>query len=175
MRKSDGTLLTGNKEIACEFKDMFAKLLNQPIISITVNELTTVEQLLETPSKNEVETGLNMLKNGKAPGEDEIASECLKKGGPCLLNQLHKLINIIWEQEETPESWRVSVLCLVFKKGDIMECENYRGISLLNTTYKILSNILLIRINSYIKEIIGEYQAGFMIGRSTVDRIHIIK
>ncbi|VVC35179.1 Hypothetical protein CINCED_3A016756 [Cinara cedri] len=47
MRKSDGTLLTGNKEIACEFKDMFTKLMNQPIINITVNELTTVEQLLE--------------------------------------------------------------------------------------------------------------------------------
>jgi len=116
-----------------------------------------------------------MLKNGKAPGVDEIVSECLKKGRPCLLNQLHKLINIIWEQEEIPESWRVSVLCPVFKKGDTMECENYRGISLLNTTYKILSNILLIRINQYIKEIIGEYQAGFMIGRSTVDQIHIIK
>jgi hypothetical protein len=28
MRKSDGTLQTGNKEIACEFKDIFAKLLN---------------------------------------------------------------------------------------------------------------------------------------------------
>jgi len=175
MRKSDGTLLTGNKEIACEFKDMFAKLLNQPIINITVNELTTVEQLLEAPSKNELETGLNMLKNGKAPGVDEIVSECLKKGGPCLLDQLLKLKNIIWEQEEIPESWRVSVLCPVFKKGDIMECENYREISLLNTTYKILSNILLIRINPYIKEIIGEYQAGFMIGRSTVDQIHIIK
>jgi len=56
-----------------------------------------------------------------------------------------------------------------------MECRNYGGISLLNTTYKIRSNILLIRINSYIKKIIGEYQAGFMIGRSTVDQIHIIK
>jgi hypothetical protein len=52
MRKNDGTLLTGNKKIACEFKDMFAKLLNQPIINITVNEIMTVEQLLETPSKN---------------------------------------------------------------------------------------------------------------------------
>jgi hypothetical protein len=95
MRKSDGTLLTGNKEIACEFKDMFSKLLNQPRIDITVNKLTTVEQLLENPSKNIVKTGLNMLKNNKAPGEDEIALQCLKTVGPCLLNQPHKLINIV--------------------------------------------------------------------------------
>ncbi|XP_060882085.1 uncharacterized protein LOC132953747 [Metopolophium dirhodum] len=46
-----------------------------------------------------------LFTNGKAPGVDEIVSECLKKGGPCLLDQLLKLINIIWEQEEIPESW----------------------------------------------------------------------
>jgi len=44
MRKSDGTRRvpvrrTGKKEIACEFKDMFTKLLNQPTFNSTVNEL----------------------------------------------------------------------------------------------------------------------------------------
>jgi len=48
MRKSDRTLLTGNKEIPCKFKDMFIKLLNQPLSNITANKLTTVEQLLKT-------------------------------------------------------------------------------------------------------------------------------
>uniref|UniRef100_A0A2S2N6G4 Retrovirus-related Pol polyprotein LINE-1 n=2 Tax=Schizaphis graminum TaxID=13262 RepID=A0A2S2N6G4_SCHGA len=119
--------------------------------------------------------GLDMLKNGKAPGDDEIVAECLKKGGQGLLNQLHKLMNTIWEQEEIPEAWRISIICPIHKKGDIMECENYRGISLLNTSYKLLSNILLTRINPYIKEIIGEYQAGYMLGKSTTDQIHIVK
>ncbi|VVC29027.1 Reverse transcriptase domain [Cinara cedri] len=84
-------------------------------------------------------------------------------------------MNTIWEQEEIPEAWRISIICPIHEKGDIMECENYRGISLLNTSYKLLSNILLTRINPYIKEIIGEYQAGFMLGKSTIDQIHIVK
>lgn len=43
---------------------------------------TTVEQLLEKPSKEElVVIRLDMLKNCKALGEDEIVSKCLKKGG----------------------------------------------------------------------------------------------
>lgn len=84
-------------------------------------------------------------------------------------------MNTIWEQEEIPEAWCISIICPVHKKGDIMECENYREISLLNTSYKLLSNILLNRINPYIKEIIGEYQAGFMLGKSTTDQIHIVK
>lgn len=49
------------------------------------------------------------------------------------------------------------------------------GISLLNSSYKILSNILLTRLKPYGEEIIGEYKAGFRAGRSTVDPIHIIK
>jgi len=175
MKKHDGSLLTESKEIACEFKDMFEKLLNQPNENNTIIQYSTVEQQLEKPSEDEVKMGLDMLKNGKAPGDDEIVAECLKKGGQGLLNQLHKLMNTIWEQEEIPEAWRISIICPIHKKGDIMECENYRGISLLNTSYKLLSNILLTRINPYIKEIIGEYQAGFMLGKSTTDQIHIVK
>jgi hypothetical protein len=150
-------------------------LLNQSNENITVFQYSTVEQLIEKPSEEEVKIGLDMLKNGKALGDDEIVSECLKKGGQGLLNQLHKLMNTIWEQEGIPEAWRISIICPIHKKGDTMECENYRGISLLNTSYKLLSNMLLNRINPYIKEIIGEYQAGFMLGKSTLDQIHIVK
>lgn len=56
-----------------------------------------------------------------------------------------------------------------------MDPKNYRGISLLNTQYNVLSNLLLNRLKPFIKEVIGEYQAGFMVGKSTIDQIHIIK
>lgn len=56
-----------------------------------------------------------------------------------------------------------------------MVCQNYRGISLLNTSYKIVSNIILNRIKPYSKEIVGEYQSGFMPGKSTIYQIHTIK
>jgi len=69
----------------------------------------------------------------------------------------------------------MSVLCPVYKKGDKMDPKNYRGISLLNTSYKILSNLLINRLKPFIKEIIGEYQAGFMVGNLNINQIHIIK
>lgn len=43
--------------------------------------------------------------------------------------------------------------------------KNYRGISLLSTSYKVLSSIILNRIKSYTREIIGECQSGFIPGR----------
>lgn len=52
---------------------MFEKLLNQPNENNTILQYSTVEQQLEKPSEDEdVKMGLNMLKNGKAPGDDEI-------------------------------------------------------------------------------------------------------
>jgi hypothetical protein len=48
------------------------------------------------------------------------------------------------------------------------------GISLLPTTYKILSNILLSRLIPYAEEVIGDHQCGFRCNRSTTDHIFCI-
>jgi hypothetical protein len=42
-----------------------------------------------------------------------------------------------------PQQWKESVIVPIYKKCDRTEWNNYRGISLLSTAYKILSNILL--------------------------------
>ena len=52
--------------------------------------------------------------------------------------------NSIQNKEELPEEWEVSIIVPIYKMGDKIDCNNYRGISLLPTTYKILSNILLL-------------------------------
>ena len=62
-----------------------------------------------------------------------------------------------------------------YKKGDKTDCSNYRGISLLPTTYKILSNILLSRLTPYAEEIIGDHQCGFRRSKSTTDHIFCIR
>ena len=49
----------------------------------------------------------------------------------------------------------------IYKKGDKADPSNYRGISLLSTMYKILSNILLSSLTPYAEEIIGDHQCGF--------------
>ncbi|KAL4104440.1 hypothetical protein QTP88_019741 [Uroleucon formosanum] len=56
-----------------------------------------------------------------------------------------------------------------------MLVSNYRGISLLDTGYKVFTSLLLERINPYATEIVGEYQCGFRKGKSTVDHIHTIR
>jgi hypothetical protein len=57
------------------------------------------------------------------------------------LNQLryHKLFNSIWNKKELPQHWLQSIIVPVYETDDITDCNNYPGISLLPTLYKMLS------------------------------------
>ena len=74
-----------------------------------------------------------------------------------------------------PDDWKVGLIVPLFKKGDKMKCENYRGIMLLNVAYKILSSIILERFKEYSEEILGEYQCGFRPQRRTMGQIFIVR
>ena len=74
-----------------------------------------------------------------------------------------------------PQEWNTTIICLIYKKGDKLECHNYRGISLLNVTYKIFTNLLARYIEPYVEELLGDYQCGFQKGRSSMDQIFCLR
>jgi hypothetical protein len=69
----------------------------------------------------------------------------------------------------------VSIIVPIHKTGDKTDCNNYRGISLLSTSYTILLNILLSRLSPYMDEIIEDHQCGFRRNRTTTDQIFCIR
>jgi hypothetical protein len=71
-----------------------------------------------------------------AAGANSIAAELVKNGGPNLVDALCAVIQQAWTSETLPRSWTEGVLCPVYK-GDKIDCKNYRGICLLNVTYKV--------------------------------------
>jgi len=108
-------------------------------------------------------------------GIDQIPAELIKAGGRTIYVEIHKLIISIWKKEKLPEECKELIIVPIHKKGDKRDCNNYRGISLLPTTYKILSNVLLSRLIPYAKEFIGDNQCGFRRNRSTIDHIFCIR
>jgi len=63
----------------------------------------------------------------------------------------------------------------IHKKGTKSKCENYGGISLLPTAYKLFANIIKKRLNEYLEEEMVEKQCGFRMGRSCTDAIFTVQ
>jgi hypothetical protein len=112
-------------------------------------EVHTNEPLAPGTSHPEAEIAIAKLKRYKSPGSDEILAELIQAGGETLLSMVHKLINSVWNKEELLDQWKESTIVPVYKTDDKTDCSNYRGISLLSSSYKILSNILS-RLSPYI-------------------------
>jgi hypothetical protein len=72
--------------------------------------------------------------------------------------------------QKCKQQWKKSIIVPIYKSCDKTDCSNYRGISLLRTTYKILSNIILSKLTPYVDEITGDHQCGFRRNRSTTDQ-----
>jgi hypothetical protein len=105
------------------------------------------------PRALEFELAIEKLKSHKSPGNDQIPAELIKTGRRTIRGAIDKLIIAILNEEELPEEWKESIIVPIHMKWDKTDCINYRGISLLPTTYKILSIILLSRSIPYAAEI----------------------
>jgi hypothetical protein len=119
-------------------EEQFLSALNVPGVNdVRKTEIHTAEPSVPEPSASDVEMTIKEVKRNQSPGTDQIPAGMIKAGSRTIRSEIHELINSIWNKEELPEEWKKK------KKGDKAECCNYRGISLLPTTYKILPNILL--------------------------------
>jgi hypothetical protein len=67
----------------------------------------------------------------------------------------------IWHMKVGTHQWKESIVLPIHKNGDKTEYSNYRGISSLPTSYKILSDILTSRLLTYADKIIWHHKCGF--------------
>jgi hypothetical protein len=170
-----GDLLADPHNILNGWKDYFCQLLNvHGTGGVRQTEIHTAQPFVPEPSASEVEDAIGKLKRYKSPGVDQIPAELIQAGGETLCSEIHKLINLILKKKELPHQWKESLVVPIHKKDDKTDYSNYEGISLLSTSYKILSNILLARLTPYADEIIGDHQCGFRHNRSKTDQIFYI-
>jgi len=150
VKDEKGDLFADSHSIVDRWRNYFSQLLNvHEVKDVGQTEIHTAEPLEIDPSASEFELAIDKLKSHKSPSIDQIPAELINDGGRTMCLEIHKLITSIWKKEKLPEEWKESITVPIHKKGDKTDCNNYRGISLLQTTYKILSNIMLSRLIPY--------------------------
>ena len=160
------------------WQQYFKELLNpetERINSIKLHEGPINNLELEEPSHEEINEIIKNMQPNKAAGPDEIVPEFIKNGGLIPKQKIHQLIVKIWKQEKIPCEWSEGILCPKYQKGYRKQCNNYRGISLLNITYKIFAILLYNRLSKIIEPEIRNYQMGFRPNRSIIDNIFIVR
>ena len=114
---------------------------------------------------------IRSLKNGKSPGIDNVPSEILKGGGEALNDIITKLCQKVWSTNQWPDVWSTSLIIPIPKNGYLKKCSNYRTISLISHTSKIILRIILNRLIPQAEDILAEEQAGFRKNRSPTEQI----
>jgi flagellum-specific peptidoglycan hydrolase FlgJ len=178
IKNKDGEVLTSEEDQMKRWEEYFSEILNRPAPGKEI-EIPSAEEILdiniEPPSRAEIEQAISKLKKHKAPGPDGITAEEILAGKEIATETLFQLFIKIWEREKIPEEWKEAHLIKIPKKGDLSECGNYRGISLLSIPSKVFSRILLNRIKTVTDCKLREEQAGFRQGRSCTDHIATLR
>jgi hypothetical protein len=102
-----GDLLADPQKILTRWKNYFCQILNvQRPGGVRQTEIHKAESFVPEPSAAEVENAVRKLKRYKVPGSDQIPAELIQSGGETLRYDIHKLIMLIWNEEELPHQWK---------------------------------------------------------------------
>lgn len=125
--------------------------------------------------REEVEYAIKESQNGKSEGIDNIPIELIKHLGEVGMDKIIKLCNKIYESGNWPDDFLKTVLIPIPKRGKPTKCQDYRTISLLSHTSKILLKILNRRLIGKLDRYMGEEQFGFRKGKGTRDAIGTLR
>ena len=117
------------------------------------------------------------MKKKKAPGEDGIQNEAWIEGIEEMKEQVLECLNKIWNGDRVPEEWKIGRIVPIFKKGDKKKVENYRGITLMDTGYKLYAEILRRKLEEELEEhqVLDRIQMGFRRKKGTAEAIYVLK
>ena len=104
--------------------------------------------------------------NGNSPG-------IIKLFTPILFYFLLCLFNTIFQTAKIPISWTISKLIVLFKKGNPLNCGNYRGISVNDIFFRLYDKILAKRLSLWYKPCVE--QAGSQKGRNCIEHIMTLR
>ena len=98
-----------------------------------------------------------------------------KAGGECIVKWIYQLCNQVWKSGEVPDDWRNGAVVCISRKGNLTECDNWRGVSLPSIPGKIYCQVILNRMRDAVDKELREQQAGFRPKRCCAEQIFTLR
>ena len=174
----DGKVYDNDIDKAFLFNEFFSKqteidessscLPNTNASTLTTNFISSI--ILK---QNEVYDTLSSLDTSKACGPDLINPRLLKEAASIISYPLLKLFNRSLETATFPDVWKQANVSPVYKTGSRNEISNYRPISLLPITGKVMERCIFNRLMDHLNSnnFLCSNQSGFIPGDSTVNQL----
>ena len=121
-----------------------------------------------------IKTAIKHHKPNKASGPDNLPVEFFWTYPNTIANILEPFLKKVWNSGQIPSDWKQGLIIKLPKKGDLTECSNWRGITLLNIIGKILATIIYNRLKEELEHKMRPEQAGFRSNRACADHINTL-
>jgi hypothetical protein len=156
------------------FKAHFERLLNPPQSTQPNDEHPDTPPVYlpvtdDPIQPEEVLRATQRVKANKSGGPSGVPPGLLRIMPTRWLAYLAMLFSLILSNSTYPRLWSISKLVVLFKKGAKGICDNYRGISLMDTFAKLFDSILNKRLEQWFQP--DREQAGSQRGRGCVEHL----
>jgi exonuclease III len=182
----DGEPVTSNADILDRLATFYEQLYTPAdvceqsidhLLSMTQPKITSsMRASCEAPvTLEEATAAATSMRNNKSPGPSGLTGELYKALwdviGPTFIAMANECIN----SATIPRVITEGITVLLFKKGDRTDPSNYRPISLLNTSYKLLTRILTSRLARTVPHLVHGDQYGFVPGRNIHEAVMTVQ
>ena len=185
LETDDGNVIFDNKKIIEETKNFFEKLYSRKDVDhVNLNNVIQNDNKLNDREKESIEgpisyqeahAVLRNMKNDKSPGSDGYTVEFFKFFFLDIGQFLVRSMNHAFSIGTLSVTQRQGVITCIPKEGkDRRFIKNWRPISLLNVSYKIVSACIADRIKSFLPKLIHSDQKGFMSGRFIGENVRLL-
>ena len=142
-----------------------------PDVVASIPQMNCDHSLSLPPTRLELLQAISQCKNGKAAGESGILPELVKVCPDVFVDHLLELLVAVWDSEVVPVDWVNAQMVPIPKKGNLAECDNWRGIALLDVLGKVVARIIQSRLSSSMDSVLPYSQCGFRKNRGCMDMV----
>ncbi|GLT63047.1 hypothetical protein SLA2020_356410 [Shorea laevis] len=163
------------------FQDLFSTALDHSFmdsfqsIQLSTDESLRLDSLSGIPFEAEILKAVHSMKPYKAPGPDGTHPLFYQKLWATVKDKVCNDVKQIFQESSIPAKWNECLLVLIPKVKSPETIQQYRPIGLCNTSYKIISKILVHRLKPWMDKIISPCQSSFIPGRQGTDNVLVLQ